>query len=173
MPSEFTISFQVGEVVQMIRMVEARLDDPTPLMQDVLLVLIRSTQLTFEAQGRPDRWDDLAESTERARFRKADKGRGSLAALGGMQILRDSGLLAMSLGAGASGEFTHPYGFGEADKFTAVLGTNRPGAEAHQLGYPTGNIPQRIFILFQEQDYEDIETMTMDYFLVQGPYAAA
>jgi len=172
----FTLQYQLGEVSHLLTMVETRADDPSDLMADHLLLLIRSTQLNFEEQGRPVPFAELAPSTERRRFAKGMKGKGakalgSLAVLGSTQILRDTGLLMQSLGAGASGPFEAADGFGESDKFTAVLGTNRPGADALQVGYAPNNLPSREYVLFQEQDETDLLRMTEDWMMGTGPYA--
>lgn len=175
---DYSIVYQAGAVVEVVTLVQSRLEDATELMADVLLLLIRSTQLNFDAQGRPDQWADLAPSTTRARFAKGMKGRGakakgSLAVLGSIQILRDTGLLMQSLGEGRSGSFETADGFGESDKFTATLGTNRPGADALQTGVPERNLPAREYVLFQAQDYDDIGQMHEDFVLGLGPYSVA
>src|SRR5687768_16897595 len=77
MPEAF-LRIQVGDAVEVVRVVETQLEDPSELMQDSLLVMIRSTQLTFQAQGRPDRWTPLAQSTIEARLRKNAGGRSAL-----------------------------------------------------------------------------------------------
>lgn len=180
MAASFTMQYQVGDAIRTLRVVEAALEDPSDLMKDVLLVLIRSTQLNFEQQGRPESWAPHALSTLLARMRKANKGRASnrgkdriLGAIGSFTalILRDTGLLMQSLGAGASGAFDAADGFGESDETSAILGTNRPGADALQLGNPANNLPAREYVLMQEQDEEDITQMAMDFVMQVGPYA--
>jgi phage gpG-like protein len=177
MAVSFVVRVQVGEVVEVLTLIESAFDDPTPLMRDVLLVMIRSAQLTFEAQGRPTRWHDLAESTIRGRFKKAMKGPGakslgSLGVLGSILILRDTGLLFQSIGGNAVGAFEGADGFGEADRLSATIGTNRPGADALQLGAPENNLPAREYLLFQPQDEDDIADMSIAWMMRQGPYAA-
>jgi phage gpG-like protein len=161
--AEYLIQYQLGDVTELLTAVETRLGDASDLMADVLLLLIRSTQLNFDAQGRPDRWADLAPSTLARRRGDPDTA----------QILRDTGLLMQSLGAGSSGAFEAADGFGESDEFTATLGTNRPGADALQLGNPGGNLPAREHVLFQAQDYEDLDQMQEDFVMGLGPYAFA
>lgn len=171
------MQYQVGEVTQVLRMMEAGFEDASDLMKDVLLVMIRSTQLNFEMQGRPEPFADLAESTERRRYAKAmgapgAGALGSLATLGSLMILIDSGLFMQSLGAGADGAFEAADGFGEFDEYTATLGSNRPGADVLQTGYPPHNLPAREVVLFQERDVEDMMQMAADFALRVGPYAA-
>ncbi len=186
MSAKFTIRIQVGEVVEVLRVVEASLEDPTELMQDVLLVMIRSTQLNFEAQGRPTRWAGLAPSTIKQRLRKVrggvvktrgkkkesiyrqlfDQSDAFYTALGSIQILRDRGLLFQSVGGNASGPFEDSDGFGEAEKFHATIGTNRPGADALQLVIAGG----RPYLLIHDQDEEDIMDMSVQWVLRTGAY---
>jgi phage gpG-like protein len=174
--ASFEITIHVGDVVHVLTIMEAAFENPAELMKDVLLTMIRSTQLTFEANGRPSRWDDLKESTERKRFAKAMRGQrarniGALAVLGGLQILRDTGLLAQSVGGGASGAFDTSDGFGDSDQLSAIIGTNRPGWQ-NQFPDSRGWRVAREFLLIQDQDEEDIAAMALDWFLRRGPYAA-
>lgn len=173
--ASYFLEVQMGEAIELIELIEVRGDDPTPFIQDVLLLMIRSSQLNFEAEGRPDRWADLAESTERRRFRKAAGAiarLGSLAALGSMMILRNTGQLWQSLGGQATGPYTTEYGFGESDEFLAVIGTNHPGAY-NQFPDPRTNRPARVMVLWQEQDVEDVQQMAIDWMIGGGPYAAS
>lgn len=193
MPASFTIQFQAGDVIRTLQVVEAAYRDPSDLMADTLLLMIRSTQLNFEAQGRPTRWAGLAESTIQRRLSKTKKGAAKVKALKtaakkgfgpklfkaaetyiaaghALQILRDTGLLLQSVGGGASGPFETPDGFGESDDLTATIGTNHPGAY-NQFPDTRTNRPERIIFIFQEQDVEDVTQMAADWFLRVGPYA--
>lgn len=173
--ASFTIQIHVGDVVQTLTVVEQALDDATDFMKDVLLIMIRSTQLTFEAQGRP-RWDDLKESTERKRFALAMRGsgagrRGTLAVLGNLPLLRVTGLLLQSVGGGAAGPYNSADGFGDSDDESAIIGTNRPGWQ-NQFRDSRGWREAREFLLFQDQDERDIMDGAVDWVLRRGPYAA-
>lgn len=172
------LSLDVRDGLAMLRQVEARANDATPLMKDALLLMIRSTQLNFQAQGRPDKWDDLALSTILRRALKALKGKKSQKAkmkaapsvIAGLQILRDTGRLMQSVGVGATGPFDAAEGFGESDESTATIGTNAPGwqnQEADTRGWRVA----RPFLLFQEQDVDDLTQMAMDWMTGSGPYA--
>lgn len=210
MPARFTIRYQAGEVIEVLTLLEASYEDPTPLMQDVLLIMIRSTQLTFQAQGRPDKWAKLSPATIRARLRQLQRttgrrvlprvradGRRSIkndqtersrrlkyyrklfgrsdkyyTALGSIQILRDRGLLAQSVGGSAAGPFEAAEGFGEVTRTSAIIGTNRPGSDALQRGNPERNLPARPFLLIQVQDEVDVADIGIQFMLRTGPYAA-
>jgi phage gpG-like protein len=209
MPSSYTITMHVGDVVRVLHVVEAAMDNPSDLMKDVLLVMIRSTHKNFEAQGRPVTWEPLSPATILSRlyahegskalipskkeneksyanlFDKAEGKKGKsqkkldakldayFAAIGSMKILRDWGLLWQSVGGNATGAFTTEDGFAASDDLTASIGTNRPGADALQLGFPGNNLPARPYILFQDEDEEDIADMAMDFMLKRGPYVVA
>lgn len=187
MPDLF-LRIQVGDVVEVVVGIRTQLEDPAPFMADCLLVMIRSTQLTFEAGGRPTRWTPLAPSTIEKRLRRNAKGRATLkaankkqygaaavkaqdryfAAVGQIQILRDTGALWLSVGGSATGAFETEDGFGESDRFTATLGTNRVQAYALQFVIAGG----RIFLLIQDQDEEDIMDMSVEWVMKTGAYAA-
>jgi len=172
--SELSVSIQIGDAVRVIEMIDTATRDASDLMKDVLLVMIRSTSLNFDAEGRP-RWDDLKESTIRHRFALGAKGagakkQGSLAILGSITILRNTGLLAQSVGLGQSGSFQSGEGFGESDNFAAVIGTSQPGWQ-NQFPDTRGWRAAREFLMFQPQDDEDIAAMAQDWLLGLGPYA--
>jgi phage gpG-like protein len=169
------LQLQAAPALALVRGVEEAASDASAFMKDSLLVMIRSAQLNFEAGGRP-RWTDHAESTERRRFRKGMKGKnakkmGSLAVLGGLLVLRDTGRLGGSVGLGQSGAFDTGDGFGESDEFTAAIGTNAPGWQ-NQFDDTRGWREAREFLLFQDQDAEDITQMGLDWFMRTGPYAS-
>lgn len=201
---DISIRIQVGDAIEVVQAIESNLENPSELMGDILLMMIRSTQLTFEQQGRPARWTPLAQSTIEGRLRKNDGGRAALkalgtpgttelgfnpdnkaakgkfgknavkaqekyfAAIGSIQILRDTGRLLMGVGGGQSGDFETEDGFGiRPDKYTAVLGTNHPGAEALQFIIAGG----RPFLLFQDQDEEDIMDASVQFVMGTGPYS--
>lgn len=69
----FTLEIQTGDVIRVVTLLEASYRDPTALMQDILLLMIRSTQLTFEAQGRPEKWAELSPATVAQRLRQIQK----------------------------------------------------------------------------------------------------
>lgn len=175
--TDFSIVVQVGDVLREVNLIQASAEDATDLMKDVLLLMIRSTQKTFEAEGRPTHWDAHKDSTERARFARAMKGAsarklGSLATLGSFNILRVTGLLAHSVGFGAGGAFEAEQGFGESDKFTAVLGTSQPGWQ-NQFPDSRGWRDAREYLLFQAEDEKDASAMALDWLMRRGPYAQA
>lgn len=176
MPNTVTIGVQLGDTLETLELIEDALSDATPLMQDLLLLMIRSTQLTFEAQGRPLPWAPHAESTIRRRFgramkQKGAKAQGTLAVLGSIWILRDEGLLAQSVGGSASGPFEGADGFGASDEHSAVIGTNRPGWQ-NQFDDTRGWREARRFLDWQDIDEKDAGAMSMDWIMRTGAYVA-
>lgn len=170
-----TIYIEIGDVIAKLTLIETRLDDPTVMMKDLLLLGIRSTGQNFQAQGRPARWDDLAPSTERRRFARAARARGassrgSLAILASIRILQNTGLLLQSVGGGASGSFSKGGGTGESSRYEMSISTNNPGAWNQFPNLRTG-APARVMILWQPQDVEDASDMQNDFIMHRGPYA--
>jgi phage gpG-like protein len=188
------IDFQAGDVVETLKFIEAGLADPSEIMRDVLLVMIRSTQLNFDAQGRPAKWAPLAQSTILHRLAKTKTGRTRLAtskrlakkggsgpaakkaganlfaSAGSLRILQDTGLLLQSVGGDASGAFSTGDGFGESDQTTAIIGTNNVAAYNHWPDPRTGR-PERLIFVWQDADEEDVMAMAEDFVLHAGPYA--
>jgi hypothetical protein len=183
---DISIRVQIGDAVEVVHGIRVRLEDPTALMKDWLLLMIRSTHLTAEAQGRPSPWHFLAQSTIEGRLRRNAKGRAILkgatgksgaaavkgqnkffAAVGEMKILRVTGRLMMGVGDVAAGAFENGSGFGESDQFTATLGSNHPGAFALQFIIAGG----RPFLLFQDVDEQDGMDITQQFVMGTGPYA--
>ena len=141
----------VADVTTMLQGVSDRMIDETPAMQAIETVMLRSAQLNFVEQGRPTPWVPLKEATVKQR-----RGNGE-----GAQILRDTGLLMQSIAPGAGNE----YSTRDVTPQSVQIGTNRPGASAHQYG--SARMPQRMFLEHQEQDISDYKIIIAD-FLVHG-----
>lgn len=124
-----------------------RAKDQTPAMEAIQAVMIRSAQKNFEMQGRPDPWQPLSLATIKRR-RNKDKG--------SVRILRDTGYLMQSLSPQGG-----QYSIREVTKNSVAIGTNRPGAAAHQEG--NGRLPARPFLIHQEEDIDDYKTIILDH----------
>lgn len=187
------LRFQIADVAHTLGGIETRLEDPSPLMQDVLLVELRSVQRRFEAQGSPERWHELAQATIQQRLGRTAKGRKAREAVdlrrtklsgkkavasqnryiqqvGAMQILRNTGLLLQSIGGSASGPFSTADGRGESDQTTAGITTSNPGAWNQFANARTG-APARIIFAWEEQDVDDVQAMAADFVTMRGSYA--
>lgn len=171
-------------VVQFIGDKQARLRDDTPAMTAITSIMRRSADLNFEAQGRPERWDDLLPAT--LKRRKGGKG----------LILRDTGYLMQSITQADS-----QYGIGVTGNHRAEVGTTRPGADVHQNGgsrtvtkkvrvklpatgrkkgvrrtpeytteQRTVHTVARPFLIHQEQDVDDYRQTFVDWLDGAGPF---
>ncbi len=131
-----------------LKAMSERAQDQTPAMQAIELVMLYSAQKTFADGGRPETWQPLSTATIKRR-RNKDKG--------SIKVLRDTGYLMQSL----MPESTNQYSIREVGPLTAMIGTSRPGAAAHQEG--NSRTPQRAFLIHQEEDIEDYKTIILDH----------
>ena len=157
----------IEELTRDLEGMAGRAVDMTKWARDIAeLIMLRSAQQNFIAQGRPNRWDDLAEATIAARRNRDSSS---------VQILRDTGLLMQSLApvGAVYGPAGNQYSIRRISPTFAEVGTNRPGADAHQDGTTNAGrghqttIPARPFLLFQAQDVEDLASTAAD-FIVEG-----
>ena len=101
-------------VVQLLKQVEKRVGDMSPVMKIIAGIMHDAVEENFEKEGQP-KWTPLAKSTERQRARKGHwPGK----------ILQVSGKLATSISQ-------------KSDSKSAIVGTNVVYAAIHQFG---GNI---------------------------------
>jgi len=122
-----------------------------PLKQAGLL-MIKSIDTNFKVQGRPNKWKPLSQSTVKLRRR------------GSSAILQDTGRLKGSFAL-------------EVSNWEARIGTSIAYAPAHNFGSVTvrntawgkptksyvHTIPQRKFMLFQEEDKKRIDKIFSAY----------
>lgn len=134
------------DVEQDLAAMRARAADETPAMEAIQVVMIRSAHENFVAGGRPT-WQPLSAATVKRR-RNEDKV--------SIQILRDTGLLMLSLF-----ETPNQYSVREVTPQSVAIGTNRPGASAHQEG--SSRLPARPFLIHQPQDIKDYKQIILDH----------
>jgi phage gpG-like protein len=152
-PSSVWITLEVTDMATpALGLMEERLRDATDAMQTIQATMIRSAQENFVAGGRPEPWQPLAESTKKRR-------RGQV-----YNILHDTGKLMESV-SDTGNEFS----IRMLAPDHAFIGTNRPGAKNHQEGI---TLPQRSFLVHQEQDREDYTAILYDFFLARGVFEA-
>ena len=126
--------------------VACKCEDLRPLMKNIAGIMADAVEENFEQEGRPDKWQELAEST--IKHRKKTKhwpGR----------ILQVEGQLATSI--------TTQY-----DNKSAVIGSNLAYAAIHQLGGQAGKgkkvtIPARPYLNLTESDYKKIIEKSAKY----------
>ena len=134
------------EVEQALLETARRAEDLRPLMKNIAGIMADSTEENFKEEGRPDKWQKLAESTIKQRKKTGHyPGR----------ILQVEGQLALSV--------TTQY-----DNDSAVIGSNLDYAAIHQLGGQAGknkkvSIPARPYLQLVDDDFEEIITEVRNY----------
>ena len=117
-----------------------------PLMKNIAGIMAHSTEENFKEEGRPDKWQKLAESTIKQR-KKTGHYPG--------QILQVSTQLATSIST-----------FYDDD--SAVIGSNLAYAAIHQCGGNAGKnkkveIPARPYLQLVDEDYDEILDVAEKY----------
>jgi phage virion morphogenesis protein len=113
--------------------------------------MLGSIEKNFRAQGRPKKWQALAQST----LARRKEGKGP----GGAQILINDGLL--------KGSVTSEY---QTTSSTMNIGTNKVQAARMHFGYPGGTgrghakTPARPYLMFQNEDADAIQKIFNRHF---------
>ena len=139
MPDSIEIRLDNKAVQDALLKVVAKAETLRPLMKNIAGIMADATEENFSQQGRPDKWQELAESTIEKR-KTAGHWPG--------QILQVEGRLATSI--------TTQY-----DNESAIIGSNLNYAAIHQLGGQAGknksvSIPARPYLKLTDDDLEDI-----------------
>src|SRR5574344_409901 len=126
----------------------SKCEDMKPLMKNIAGIMADAVEENFEQEGRPDKWQELAESTIKHR-KKTRHWPG--------RILQVEGQLATSI--------TTQY-----DNESAVIGSNLAYAAIHQLGGQAGKgkkvtIPARPYLNLTESKIKDIIKITNQYLI--------
>lgn len=126
--------------------VASKCEDLRPLMKNIAGIMADAVEENFEQEGRPDKWQELAESTIKHR-KKTKHWPG--------KILQVEGQLATSI--------TTQY-----DSESAVIGSNLAYAAIHQLGGNAGKgkkvtIPARPYLNLTEVEYKEIINYSITY----------
>ena len=127
--------------------VAAKAETLRPLMKNVAGIMADATEQNFAQEGRPEKWQELAESTIKKR-KKAGHWPG--------QILQVEGRLATSITTQYNNE-------------SAIIGSNLDYAAIHQLGGQAGrnkavSIHARPYLQLTEDDYQEILEETEAFF---------
>lgn len=145
-------------VEKLVRDLEAR-GRKLPLKR-LGVIGVRSVTRNFRDQGRPDKWAPLGG----VGYNKT--GRDSLGRFKSMRgvrrgkILQDTGRLRNSVEAKI---------LGVAD---LKVYTDLVYAPPHQFGWPKKGIPARPFMLWQEEDFSDIQTVLADHLIAMNSRSA-
>jgi len=134
------------EVEQALLETARRAEDLRPLMKNIAGIMADSTEENFKEEGRPDKWQELAEATIKHR-KKTGHYPG--------KILQVEGQLALSV--------TTQY-----DNDSAVIGSNLDYAAIHQLGGNAGKnkkvvIPARPYLCLSDDEIMEITTEVQNY----------
>lgn len=126
--------------------VASKCEDLKPLMKNIAGIMADAVEENFEQEGRPDKWQELAESTIKKR-KKTKHWQG--------RILQVEGQLATSI--------TTQY-----DSESAIIGSNLEYATIHQLGGQAGKnkkvkIPPRPYLKLGEKELSNINTEIKKY----------
>lgn len=124
----------------------AALDDLTPAMEVIGEIATASIQQNFEAGGRPQKWEDLAEATKVHR-KKTGKWPGEI-------LVRSGELKRINYEAGKDRVIISP--------------GNVAYAAIHQFGGMAGRgrkveIPARPYLLFQDEDVVEYRAVLVDH----------
>lgn len=126
--------------------VASKCEDMKPLMKNIAGIMADAVEENFEQEGRPDKWQELAESTIKHRKRTRHwPGK----------ILQVEGQLATSITT-------------QHDNESAVIGSNLEYAAIHQLGGNAGKgkkveIPARPYLELREKDVNKIMQEITNY----------
>jgi phage virion morphogenesis protein len=134
------------EVERALLEVAQKCEDMRPLMKNIAGIMADSTEENFAQEGRPDKWQELAESTIKKRTKTGHYPG---------KILQVEGQLATSI--------TTYY-----DKESAIIGSNLAYAAIHQLGGQAGKgkkttIPARPYLVLTNGDLSEILLLLFKY----------
>lgn len=146
MPDSIEIKLDNKQVQDALLKVAAKAETIRPLMKNIAGIMADATEENFSQQGRPGKWQELAESTIKKR-KKSGHWPG--------QILQVEGRLASSI--------TTQY-----DNESAIIGSNLDYAAIHQLGGQAGKnksvlIPARPYLKLTEDDLGYIVEEAINY----------
>lgn len=146
MSDNIEIKIDNKAVEEALLKVASKCEDLRPLMKNIAGIMADAVEENFEQEGRPNKWQELAESTIKKRKKtKHWPGR----------ILQVEGQLATSI--------TTQY-----DNESALIGSNLAYAAIHQLGGQTGKgkkvtIPARPYLSIDEYTKDTIIKEITEY----------
>ncbi len=143
----YAIRVEARRLKRHLRESERAARNMTDAFRDIGEETLRSINATFDAEGRPQRWEPLAPSTltrkvggaRRSRTRRGGLRRAAQRRLAGNKILTATGRLRRSI--------TY-----RARRDHVIVGSKVIYARAHQLGSPKTNLPARPFLVVQAED---------------------
>jgi len=155
------VTVEAGRLRRQLADAQRRALNLKPAMEDIGEEWLISIRETFDAEGRPERWEPRKPRTGWARLggkRKASKKRGGLRAkakrkAAGMKILTATARLRRSITRRATSKYVE-------------VGSNLDYAATHQFGRNTGKgapIPARPYLEFQDSDWPKFESILEEH----------
>src|SRR5574344_2126579 len=146
MADNIEVKLDNKEVQDALIKVAQKCENLKPLMKNIAGIMADSTEENFAQEGRPDKWQELAESTIKKRTKTGHYPG---------KILQVEGQLATSI--------TTYY-----DKESAIIGSNLAYAAIHQLGGQAGKgkkttIPARPYLVLTNGDLSEILLLLFKY----------
>lgn len=126
---EFEITYDDKGAVNALNILSKNAKMDNRIFEGVKLTMNRSIDQNFKQEGRPGKWQSLSESTLMRRRHGKKKSLGT-------KILQDTGMLKNSIDTTMQGN-------------EILIGPSVRYGRFHQLGI---GVPQRPFLLFQEED---------------------
>ena len=133
---DITVASQVA--LPTLDRVQQNIQDNEHILEAIGVYMVASVVENFEEQGRPNRWADLKQETWEKKT--------------GDMILHKSGLLKAATMYWVDGDTVHIGPGGPASVYFAT----------HHFGDPDRNIPERIILLFQDEDAEFIRSFVRE-----------
>jgi phage gpG-like protein len=126
--------------------------------------VVREVVDIFQAQGKPQKWAPLKESTLRRRRRGKARYKGQMVQDGrSVQILVDTGQLRGSIISAS-----HPDSYRQKGRWFVEVGTRRRYAWAHQAGVPERNLPARPFMVVTDDLVKRVISLLQNLGLYSG-----
>src|SRR5574344_1401820 len=148
MADNIEVKLDNKEVQDALIKVAQKCENLKPLMKNIAGIMADSTEGNFAQEGRPDKWQELTESTIKKRTKTGHYPG---------KILQVEGQLTTSV--------TTYY-----DNESAIIGSNLAYAAIHQLGGQAGKgkkttIPARPYLTLTESEYIEIIEETKKYLM--------
>jgi phage virion morphogenesis protein len=146
MPKSIEIKINDKEIQQLLQKLITKTENLRPLMKNIAGIMMDSVEENFEKEGRPEKWQELSETTINQRKKKGYYP---------CTILTMRGELAASI--------TSKY-----DDNSAVVGTNKAYSAIHQFGGKAGRdkkaeIPARPYLKLGEKEKSEILKESTNY----------
>jgi phage gpG-like protein len=142
------IKTSIEALINWLAGTQKKLTDLSVPLKQSGMIMMRSIDTNFRAEGRP-KWKPLAPSTIRQRRK------------GSATILQDTGTLKNSFSLEVRGN--EEVAIGTSLIYAPTHNFGRVTSKATKKGFSTTVIPQRKFMLFQEEDIKRIDKVFLEF----------